>query len=211
MSIANNLTLSDILGELIASAGISEAELARKIKIPTATLNKLKTGSIEDPRTSTLTIIAKYFGLTIEQLLGHAPIAKTFAKTYVHVPILDYKNIPNTDISTLNFANHHSWVSVNITNEIHKAKLFAIRTYGSAMAPYFDKNTIAIIDCEHPIDNQQYILAYIEKSKEIILRQILIDGDTKILKPTNSSFDSIKLTTHDTILGVVIYSMKEYV
>ena len=50
MQYAYQLSIKDILQELVSMAGISEAELARKIKIPTATFNKIKTGKMSGTR-----------------------------------------------------------------------------------------------------------------------------------------------------------------
>jgi transcriptional regulator with XRE-family HTH domain len=210
MSSNYKLTLSNILQELILSSGISEAKLADRINIPTATLNKLKTGKIEDPRMSTLVTIASYFGLTVDQLLGNAPIEKDYNKLIVHVPIIEYNNIMKTKIDELNFINHKKWISIEMINTINKNSIFAIYVQGSAMEPYFDNNMIAVIDTMCHVKNQQYVLAYIKNTNEIIIRQILIDGETKILKAANQYFTPIKLTQKDIILGEVIYTLKDY-
>lgn len=210
MNCAYPLSIKDILQDLVNSAGISEAELARKINIPTATLNKLKTGRITDPRSSTLMTIANYFGLSIDQLLGHSPIEKSFSKSSMHVPLLENDQILSTDISQLNYANYNSWVSFDATNEFHNHKMFAINIEGDAMSPYFETNTAIIIDCDRPAKNQNFVLAYIAASSELLVRQILIDGNSKVLKPMNAMFNPILLNENDHVVGVVVHSIRKH-
>src|SRR5690349_21258006 len=63
-----NRVLSQLMGDM------SEAELAKLVNVPKATINRLLSGRTPDPRIGTLTLIAQYFGITIEQLLGITPL-----------------------------------------------------------------------------------------------------------------------------------------
>lgn len=211
MNTSYTISLSEILRGLISESGISEAELARKIKIPTATLNKLKTGKIDDPRSSTLKIIANYFNLSIDQLLGNAPVAKNKTVSQLHVPMLSYDQAVETDIKSLSISNHKDWVSFDASSYSSKQNLFALRATGSAMTPVFDEGTVIIIDREADVTNFRYVLVYLADSGSTVLRQILLDGNVKIIKPINSAFEAIKLTAADVIIGVVIYSIRKYI
>jgi transcriptional regulator with XRE-family HTH domain len=210
MQYAYELSIKDILQELVSKVGISEAELARKIKIPIATFNKIKNGKITDPRSSTLKIIANYFGLTVDQLLGYAPITTNIDSTILYVPVLSLENIIKTDTSKLTYANHKDWVSFNPQLQIANHKIIAIQTNGEAMLPFFDNDTLAIVDCEQIGQSNQYVLAYIKSRDEIILRQLLCDGNFRVLKPLNSSFSIINLTDEDRVLGVVVHSIRSF-
>jgi transcriptional regulator with XRE-family HTH domain len=210
MTTTYNPNISSILKMLLSNTSVSEAEIARRINIPTATLNKIKTGKITDPRSSTLITIAHYFGITVDQLLGNSPIEKTFSKNICFVPLLNDKQILKVDITTLNYSNHESWISFNANKEITNHKLFAVGNMGDAMWPYFDKDTIAIIDCQQKVGDKQYVLAHIKATCEILLRQILIDGNHKVLKPVNPAFSLVTLTEEDLIIGGVIHSIRKH-
>lgn len=211
MQYAYQLNIRDILQELVSSAGISEAELARKIKIPTATFNKIKTGKITDPRSSTLTTIANYFGLSVDQLLGNAPINHADKVALSYIPIVSINNIMETDTANLNYGNHQEWTSFAPDIKLAAHKMVAMKINGDAMLPFFDTNTLAIIDCDQKGESKQYVLAYIKSSNEVILRQLLCDGNSRVLKPLNSLFNSINLTAEDCILGVVVHSIRSFV
>lgn len=57
--------------------GMSESELSRKTKIPKTTINRLLSGQTPDPRISTVAALAKYFNISIEQLIGEKPLPPT--------------------------------------------------------------------------------------------------------------------------------------
>lgn len=202
------INIKDILQTLVDNAGMSEAELARKIKIPTATFNKIKTGKITDPRSSTLKTIANYFGLSVDQLLGYAPIISTEQATSLYVPILSIDKIIETNINELTYINHNSWVSFNSNVKLLGHKMVAFKVNGDAMLPLFDENTLAIIDCDQKGESRQYVLTHIKSSNDIVLRQLVCDGNFRVLKPLNPLFSSISLTEEDNILGVIINSIR---
>lgn len=66
--------ISNILQGLMGD--MSEAALARAVNLPKATINRVLSGSTPDPRAGTLLPIAKYFNVTIEQLMGESDLSK---------------------------------------------------------------------------------------------------------------------------------------
>ena len=70
--------LQAMLNYLLKHENLSPNALAVKLQLPAPTIHRLTTGDVQDPRISTLTLIADYFGVTFEQLLGRAPLGKKF-------------------------------------------------------------------------------------------------------------------------------------
>jgi len=66
--------MSETLGERIRRVrvryGMSQAELARRIKISGNSLNKIEAGETPDPRASRIKAIADVLGVTTDYLLG---------------------------------------------------------------------------------------------------------------------------------------------
>lgn len=204
-------SLNNILELLITRSGLSENELARRMNITVATLNKIKTGVITNPTLQTLRCIAQHFGITIDQLLGNAPLDNFFSKNLYCIPFVDIENIADLDISNLNFTNHAQWKRIElIAEESKNHKLFATTIFGEAMLPLVDKETIVVIDKDEIPKNKSLVLVYIAHLDELLLRRMLVDGSFKILKPINSSFPEIRLSTADKILSVVIATIKEH-
>ena len=206
----NTSGVSAVLNRLIANAGTSESELARRIEIPIATLNKLKTGRVVDPKASTLLLIANYFSITVDQLIGHAPFEVLNTRTLSYVPVVKTSDLLDTKISELNYDNHKGWVSFESNGNTSARNLFALNVLGDAMWPYFDENTIIVVDQDLDVANKKCVVVYLAESNEIVLRQAFIDGNSLIVKPINSMFKTVTLGQDDRVLGVVIHSIRAF-
>lgn len=75
-----------ILRQLMISAGLSHAQLARALNIPTSTLSKLLNAPNLAPRIDTLLSIARYFNISIEQLIGEKPLDSSEFKEILPQP-----------------------------------------------------------------------------------------------------------------------------
>ena len=66
--------MSELLGDRIRKArtryGMSQAELARRIKVSLNTMNKIEAGDTPDPRASRIKAIADVLGVSADYLLG---------------------------------------------------------------------------------------------------------------------------------------------
>lgn len=209
--------LRDVLTTLIQERNISESELARSINMPRATINRITLGKIVDPKSSTLNLIANYFNITIDQLLGREKITnsdKLNTLNKVQVPIITFDQL--TDIYKKSHIIKHGdipdqeLITFKYKQDSLKTLLFGIKIKGEAMWPYFDDNSTIIIDTSAKPQNRSFVLAYIADTDEIIIRQLLIDAKSRVLTPINTAFRSITMSTQDLILGVVIHVEKNF-
>ena len=201
--------INKVLSILMCDINISESELARRIKIPAATLNKLKTGRVVDPKASTLQLIASYFAITIDQLLGYAPLSMIKPQTLRYVPIIESNQLVSLNLNKLNYSNHKQWMSFE-NKQRSRTNLFAINLISDAMYPYFDEKATVIVELDRVFNNKDYVIVYLNKTKEVILRQVFLDGSDLILKPINDMFKTVILGTKDKIIGVVIHSIQSF-
>lgn len=210
------VTISEVLSYLLERTQITEAKLARALDVPRATINKIHSGKILDPRSSTLNMIANYFGITIDQLIGKAPLYHDSLVKFVQVPVLSLDTLKKSSqvLQNITFVNHDNWMLLEYDNAQNKSNeklnLFAIKVASDAMLPYFDDKTTAIIDILATVSNRKYVLAHIANTNEVVLRQIFIDGNTQVLKPINNIFEPIKLTANDKIIGVVVQTKRDF-
>ena len=65
-----NFPIGKIVRQLMVHAKMSEADLSRGVNLPQTTINRLLTGQTTDPRVSTLVVIAQFFEISLEQILG---------------------------------------------------------------------------------------------------------------------------------------------
>ncbi|WP_440616779.1 helix-turn-helix domain-containing protein [Cysteiniphilum sp. 6C5] len=70
----NKYELPFILKKLIDSTGMELADFCRKIEIGYATIYQILSGKNQSPRVETILPIAKYFNVSIEQLIGEEPL-----------------------------------------------------------------------------------------------------------------------------------------
>ncbi len=78
------------------------------------------------------------------------------------------------------------------------------------MWPNFEIGTLLIIDPEKKPINRSFVLTHIHDRDEIIFRQLIIDGQYKILKALNPIFPSIEVQSNDKIIGSVIETRCNY-
>ena len=208
------LDISNVLNSLLKNAKLSEAELSRKVGLPRATINRLVSGKTPDPRASTLNVIAQYFNVSVDQLLGISPIVSyenslTNVTTLTSIPIiewdylLDWENI----IKTIKPKKLHDWVTID--SSIDEGK-FALRVKGESMWPQFQEDTILIINTEKDYKNRDFVIAHIASQDEIVFRQLLIENKYMFLRAINSIFPAIRFQNRDKIIGSVIQVRKNY-
>jgi transcriptional regulator with XRE-family HTH domain len=79
--------MSESLGERIRKVriryGMSQAELARRIKVSLNTMNKIEAGETPDPRASRIKAIADVLGVSADYLLGREDEAGELLPTAV--------------------------------------------------------------------------------------------------------------------------------
>jgi transcriptional regulator with XRE-family HTH domain len=207
-------TISSVLSYLIREAGISESELANQINIRRATINRIRSGKITDPKSSTLTAIAKYFNVSVDQLLGYTPLIKTNHRSHssIQVPVLKWEDMHAPALSSAIKANDYTTFEIEINREpdVNSNSLVAVKVNScEAMWPYFGEESIIIVDYSIQPKNKNFVLAYISETNEVILRQILIDGKSKVLSPLHSDFSSREMKKEDKIIGVVIHVKRD--
>lgn len=67
-------TLSSILSHLMAEKNIKSAELARKTGIGQPVIHRVMTGTTDNPQIATLIPLAKFFRVSLDQLVGLTPL-----------------------------------------------------------------------------------------------------------------------------------------
>jgi len=66
--------LSKNLVHLIKKANLSENELARRTGVPQQVISRIARGINKNPKITTLTLLARYFGILTSELLGEMPL-----------------------------------------------------------------------------------------------------------------------------------------
>jgi SOS-response transcriptional repressor LexA len=87
-------------------------------------------------------------------------------------------------------------------------KAFALRIKGDSMtnpfgAPSLPEGFIAIVEPEAPYEHGSIVVARLENSNEATIKQLVIDGPHRYLKPLNPNYRTIEINENCVICGVV--------
>lgn len=200
---------------LMEHCEIDATELARETGLPTSTISRLRSNTTEfSPNISSLLPIARYFQVTVSQLIGEEALPQDICGAFKpnlvkkrFVPLLKNENlhefIANSKVITQSFLE----VDLLVSN-----KAFACLTQGSAMEPQFPDNTLLIIDPELVAINLDYVLV-ISKEKNILLfRQLITDGEDCYIRTLNPIFNEFLKMNKDShkIVGVIVQSRQNF-
>lgn len=198
--------ISETLSTLMQDENISEAELARRTKLPTTTINRLLSGETVDPRANTLIPISKYFGISIDQLIGETPFISKSAKNtqWISIPIIEWEDAPSWIFQSEKFIpySHHNWIA---SEKKLSSKCFAVIAK-PFMEPRFKANSILIIDPDKKLEDGKYVLLT-SNGTNATVRKLKIDGINIYLEQFDSRLPLEKLEDKTTrILGTIIES-----
>jgi SOS-response transcriptional repressor LexA len=200
-----------ILKNLILRDHLSVCELARRINLPQPTIHRLLAGKTEDPMLSTLSLISDYFAISIDQLLGTAPlpgVQKNFSLASRPVPVLSWQEALNFQQIVPNLSKDHeeNWL---LADAKVSPLAFALKSK-KWMEPRFPNGAILVIDPEQsPNDGDLVVVSY-PSTSECTIRELLLDGPNQSLVSivNNTVFD--KFTKDVLLIGVVVQMRFSY-
>lgn len=199
----NKPELSEIIKQLIAYQGITVTELARRVTLPQPTIQRITSGAYKQPRNNTLQPIADYFGISLEQLRGLAPIPflSCHKKIIKGIPLLNMTNLLTWPTVSNNISQH-----VICDNPL-SAQAFAMYMPDASMSPVIPKGATLLVDPERHPHHGSFIVLKRQHHADIIIRQLITDTTNRFIKALSIDLAHLKmnLLDHtDTILGVVI-------
>lgn len=182
--------LSDNLKKLMWQGRLNETELARQVCISQPVIHRLAKGETTNPNVDTLRPIAKFFDISLEQLIGDEPLP--LDKPQQGSASLDkWRDIPEI-----------SWEEA--LHWKHNDKPYALRVLDNTMEPRFLPNTLLIVDPTLTPNNGDFVVVNFPDQSIALFKQILFDGQDVYLKSLNSDFQIIKSESNHSFLGVVV-------
>ncbi len=206
--------LSNILNKLLYDRRMNAAALAREVDIPSPTIHRLVKGKSTRPYRSSLEPIAKYFSLSVDQLIGSVPIPSdppfntlpAKDKKIIEIPLIEWK-----DLASLNQTNIVE-KTIAAMNDLAQ-ECFAVALNDSSMEPQFSKGTILIFDPTKTPTDRSYILVKLTEKDLYVFRQLLIDAEHKFIKPLNPDLMASQmriLDKKDDIIGTLVEARQAY-
>lgn len=199
------------LQTLLRSRGVSESELARALNTSVMTIRRIVSGETEDPRISTLSLIAEYFNVSIDSLLSdhnHMPINMMTKKNPQFIPILDWETIEdNLSIQNINLSEWKDWYPIVSETSYIDDLAFAIESRPS-MQPRFPNGTLFIINPNEIPRDGDIILIKMKEEQKLSLRELVVDSPRWQLQPIVTGSETMFFDdSKQSILGVVILTL----
>lgn len=93
-------------------------------------------------------------------------------------------------------------------------RAYALRVVGDSMEnpngrPTYPQGSIVIVDPDRQAVNGSAVIVRLEDEKQATFKQLVIDGDTRYLKPLNPRYPVIKILGAATITGVVVQTITD--
>lgn len=196
---------------LVFQKNINISQLARKTQLPQQTLQRLMSGASTNPHEKTLTTLANFFSLSIEQLKGESALPAEVSDdlaTHLHptikkIPLLAWEQI---ELFLKNSVTNKSAACVFVDAALSEAT-FAAYMPDASMEPYIQQGSTLIFSLNRPAADRQFVLAKLQKDDVILFRQLLYDGNDRYLKPMNPDlkiFSMRALEKKDKLLGTLL-------
>ncbi|OGT39000.1 MAG: hypothetical protein A3E81_05660 [Gammaproteobacteria bacterium RIFCSPHIGHO2_12_FULL_36_30] len=211
------ISLMNVVKQLLACADLTANGLAKLLKLPTPTVHRLATGEVEDPRISTLILIADYFGVTIDQLMGRKKLEKHFYSKNINqnfrlpfsIPLLTLRDACKFRTHLQNPPHWFCWQSN--TDYDDDEKIFAVKIQNNLYDPLFAQNTVLIINPENAAKNGDYVLVNFDDDAAPVLKRYMSEGKNKYFCTIN---DELKTTPYNQkemiMVGVVIEAYRNF-
>ena len=194
--------------------GINESELARRTGIGQPVVHRICSGETDNPKVATLSPIANFFAISIDQLIGNVPlpadrIPGTFnpdTQGWRQIPLLSWNQVlnwPNLKEQTAPLPN----ISTDLDLSQHA---YALVVRDTTMEPRFPVGTILLIDPALRPNSLDFSIVHIEGQQLPNFKQVLIDGEHIILKPLNPDFKTLLLDKPHQFLGVMVQSRMDF-
>lgn len=195
--------LSVNLQRLIKENGLTISELSRRTRLSQPVLHRIYTGVTDNPSVLTLSPLAKYFGVSISQLIGDIPLV--LEKEIFFVPLIEWEDVYNW-IKDETLVKKIEYVT---TDKVIGKGVFSLLIKYGDLNWQFPTGTILIFDPSLSPKNMDFSLIY-EKNALPHLKQVLIEGKEIYLKPLNSSLKTLKMNNEQHFIGVLIQAKKDF-
>lgn len=194
--------LSTRLVHAMATLGMSQSELARRIGIKPQAIQYLCTSNAS--RSKFAFDIADALGINIDWLLtGQGKMKEKDAYDHVtKIPIIEPENICKWIDSNEQYSVE-SYYSTMQQIYLDK-KCYAIKINDSSMAPRFEIGTVLIVDPSLSPNENDFVVVFTDLSKTPIVRHLIKKNDRFILMPINLNlYKEIYMKNEYRFLGVV--------
>lgn len=205
--------IGERIRELRKRHRFTQADVARKIGVSSPTITQWENNQTA-PKGDNLLRVASVLGCTPDWLVtgkGHPDDIHENAEAAPRlkglVPVINEVQAGHwTDIKTGFDEEASEWIPTLHNNSRYA---FALRVVGDSMLNPHEKRSlsegmIVIVDPEKQAKHGSIVVARLENSEKATIKELVIDGDMKYLRPFNPQFPIIPITEGTMIIGTVV-------
>jgi SOS-response transcriptional repressor LexA len=202
--------LSTTLKFLLERMSLSESELARQTGVCQPVIHRMASGETDNPKIQTLRPLAKFFSISLDQLVGDEPLATSFPTPHVEQTLYNLPLITMSD--ALYWPDKIRQIPQNYAQTDMKTSpiAYAIKLKDSTMYPMFPDGTILIIEPNQQVNHKDFVVVHLKDEKQGLFKQLLIDGKNYYLKSVSSDYPPQKITKKDKILGIMLQARIDF-
>jgi transcriptional regulator with XRE-family HTH domain len=152
--------------QLQQTAGVNDAELSRAIDLDRGTLSRLLSGETTDPRLSTISGIAKFFGVPISTLFGE--------ESRGLVPVYEQRSLRDVRNAVVAPDHNQFWIRVSNIN----ASRFAIALDPKSRTALLPSNAILVVGEYESLDSGDLVIVEVDKQRYAVVK--MTDGEKLI-------------------------------
>lgn len=186
----------------------TQAALARKTGLSQSTISRMRRGEVV-PQSDNLLRVAEALGVPVASLHGRSAaqnatsLVATRAKIHRKVPIVSLVQAggfsENVDPYPPGDGSGWPWCPVNCG-----PGTYALKVQGESMEPRYHDGDMIFVDPDVSEVHGSDVIVRLENEREATFKRLVIDGSRRYLKPLNTRYPVIEITTEAKIVGVVI-------
>ena len=208
---SKTISLGGNLAALIKNKEISFFDLARHTGVPPATIHRLVHEPTCNPTIATLIPIARFFNLTVSQLLMENPSYEPNATCSESIM---KASVPFINIHAFSCPTQlkEAVVSSQMSKSVQTVHLlsnesFSIEMYDDSMAPLFPRGTILVLDPQQISTDGSYVLAFLFEKKQFVFKRICYDGTRCYLRSAINAIgatNQVEVNVDAVVLGSLV-------
>lgn len=191
--------------------GYSQQQLANAVGVSDASVSKWESEQSE-PKSKFIPLLARALLVTSEHLLHGSELnIEAGPDLRGKVPLISWIQAGNWLEMEVAESERHSYYS-HTANVGPRA--FALRVIGDSMTSQVGKSipdgSVVIVDPDITPVHGKVVVARLDDSNEATLKQLVIDGGQKYLKPFNNAYPMMSINGNCTIIGVVKQVVQDF-
>jgi SOS-response transcriptional repressor LexA len=204
-----------VLKRLMVECDLDDVRLGDATGVPFTTIARMRHNPEANPTASSLRPIAKYFGISISQLLGDEPLSPERLTSALRekdilptrVPLISWHKITNWNFhNNSDFNDILGWVSVDLPVSV---KGYAVRVEHSGFGDRFPQQALLIVD-PNVVSPQSGDIVLIKLSHDptVLLKEMIVDSQVYLKSVNPELKETLTLSEPYQLCGTVVETRK---